>query len=176
MKSIALIGFMGSGKTVVGKILARKLGMVFFDLDIEIEALEKKTVAEIFAENGEAHFRMREREVLRSLSGGGMVLAVGGGAFTSDDNISLINSRATTVWLDCSLGVCLERCSRTPGQRPLFSDPQKMARFYEHRKKFYKRAHYRIDSSSGEPEEIADQIMEMLSLEGDGESNTAPQS
>lgn len=164
MKSIALVGFMGSGKTVVGEILAKKLEVPFLDLDQEIENLEGKSVGKIFSDSGEAYFRRREREVLRSLSGGNMVLAVGGGAYTSDDNIAMINSRATVIWLDCPLPVCLERCSKVPGQRPLFSDPQEMARIYEHRKRFYKKAHIKIDSSGHSPEELADKIIELLEL------------
>jgi shikimate kinase len=161
MKAIVLVGFMGSGKTEVGKILAERLGVPFLDLDREIERLEGKSVGQIFSEMGEAHFRKREREVLQTLTGGNMVLAIGGGAFTADDNIALINAKATTVWLNCPLAVCMERCARKPGQRPIFSEPEEMARIFEHRKRFYGKAHFTVDSGTGEPEDVAERILEL---------------
>ena len=156
---------MSSGKTAVGRILADRLGVPFVDLDQEIERLEGKPVNDIFTEQGEMHFRKREREVLLSLAGGNLVLAVGGGAYTSDDNIALINSRARTVWLECPLAVCLERAATTPGQRPLFSDPEEMARLFKHRMRFYERAHLKVDSGDGSPEEIAERIISALQLD-----------
>lgn len=165
MKSIVLVGFMGAGKTEAGKVLAERLGVPFIDLDSEIERLEGKPIGRIFAEEGEAYFRLREREVLQKLREGGMVMAVGGGAYTADDNIALINSIATAVWLDCPIEICLERCARSPAVRPLFSDPEQMARLFKHRQRFYRRAEYRIDSGDCEPEEIASRIISELGLE-----------
>ncbi|HUX06612.1 MAG TPA: shikimate kinase [Acidobacteriota bacterium] len=165
MKAIVLVGFMGAGKTEVGKALSKKLGLPLIDLDKEIERLEGKTVGRIFSEEGEDHFRRREREVLQSLKGGDMVLSVGGGAFTTDENIALINSIADSVWIDCPLEICLEHCARTPGIRPLFSDPIEMASLYKHRKRFYKRAKCRVECSTDTPAEIADKVIEALGLE-----------
>ena len=165
MKAISLIGFMGTGKSSVGKALAKKLQQPFIDLDQEIEQSEGKSIFKIFAENGERYFRMKEREVLKNLSAGDLILSVGGGAFTSDDNINIINSRSRSVWLKCPIQICIERCARKPGERPLFSDPIEMARLYDHRVKYYKRAKYQIDSERGTPEEIADSIIKMLGLE-----------
>lgn len=165
MKSIVLVGFMGSGKTEVGRALAVKLNVPFFDLDEEIEKADGRTVGRIFAEDGEAFFRRKEREVLQSLRGGYKVLAVGGGAYTSDDNIHLINSMATAVWLECPIEICLERCARSPALRPLFSDPEEFARLYKHRKRFYARAHVRIKGTIESPEQLAGRIVEQLALE-----------
>jgi shikimate kinase len=162
MKALVLVGFMGAGKTEVGRVLAERLGVRFVDLDLEIERLEGKPVGRIFADEGEAYFRSREREVLQSLSGGDMVLSVGGGAYTTDDNISLISSMATAVWLDCPIEICLERCSRTPANRPLFSNPEEMKRLYKHRQRFYRRAQYRVDASSYIPDEVAEEIIGIL--------------
>jgi len=156
---------MGAGKTEVGKVLSEKLGLPLIDLDKEIERLEGKTVGRVFSEEGEDHFRRREREVLHSLKSGDMVLSVGGGAFTTDENIAIINSFTDSVWVDCPLEICLERCARTPGVRPLFSDPMELARLYKHRKRFYKRAKYRVDCSTGTPEEVAGKVIEALGLE-----------
>ncbi len=164
MKSIALVGFMGSGKTAAGRALAEKLGVPFIDLDEEIEKMEGRSVGRIFAEDGEDYFRRWEREVLRAHLGGDQVLAVGGGAYTSDDNIALINARATAVWLKCPLEVCRKRCSASPALRPLFADPEDFARLYKHRRRFYSRAHHRIDCSESSPEEVAGRIIETLRL------------
>jgi shikimate kinase len=165
MKAVVLVGFMGAGKTVVGMALSAKLGVPMIDLDREIERIEGKTIGRIFAESGEGHFRRLEREVLQTLRGGDMVLAIGGGAFTTDDNIALINSSAESVWLDCPLPVCLARCTQTPGVRPLFSDPEEAAALYKHRRRYYKRAKHRVDSGTGTPEIVADRIIESLGLE-----------
>jgi shikimate kinase len=165
MKSISLIGFMGTGKSSVGRALAEKLNQPFLDLDDEIQRSEGKSIFRIFAENGERYFRTKEREILNNLSAGDLILSVGGGAFTSDDNINIINSRSRSVWLKCPIQVCIERCAKKPGERPMFSDPIEMARLYDHRAKYYKRAKYQVDSERGTPEEIADNIIEMLGLE-----------
>lgn len=154
---------MGAGKTVVGRALAQRLDFPFFDLDQEIERAEGKSVTQIFTDHGESYFRRREWEVLQTLHEGEMVLAVGGGAYTIDDNVNLINSRSTSIWLQCPIEVCLERCAATMNTRPLFSDPEEWTRLYQHRKKYYKRAKYHVDSGSGTPEEIADRIIGIIS-------------
>lgn len=163
MTSISLIGFMGAGKTVVGKALAQKLELPFYDLDHEIERVEGKSVSKIFTDHGEGYFRRREWEVLQTLHEGEMVLAVGGGAYTIDDNINLINARSTSIWLQCPIELCLERCAATAHTRPLFSDPIEWTRLYKHRLKYYKRAKHCVDSGTGTPEEIADKIIEIIS-------------
>ena len=165
MKPIVLVGFMGCGKSDTGAVLAEKLALPLVDLDEEIERLEGKSVGRIFSEEGEKHFRMREREVLHRLEEGEMVMAVGGGAYTSDDNIALINSIATAVWLDCPIEICLERCARKPGVRPLFSDAEEMVRLFEHRKRYYKRAALRVDCRNKTPEQIADEIIAAFGLD-----------
>ena len=165
MKPIVLVGFMGCGKSETGAVLAERLGLPLLDLDKEIERIEGKSVGRIFSEEGEMHFRQREREVLHRLKEGEMVMAIGGGAYTSDDNIALINSVATAVWLDCPIEICLERCARKPGIRPLFSDAEEMVRLFEHRKRYYKRAAQRIDCRDKTPEQIADEIIAALGHE-----------
>jgi shikimate kinase len=162
MTSISLVGFMGAGKTAVGRVLAERLSLPFIDLDEEIERREGKSVYAIFAEEGEHYFRRREWEVLQSLRDEGMILSVGGGAYTIDDNIDLINSRSTSVWLECPLETCIERCAETAGQRPLFGDKQQLAQLYKHRLKYYKRANLHIDSGTRTPEEIATEIIDRI--------------
>ena len=97
---IVLVGFMGAGKTTVGRELAARLDVPFFDLDDLVEAAEKMSIKEIFAQHGEPYFRKRERDILRStrhLEHG--VIATGGGTFTFDDNIQFIQSEGLSVYL-----------------------------------------------------------------------------
>lgn len=164
MKSISLIGFMGAGKTVVGKALAASLNLPYLDLDEEIERIEGKSVYRIFADEGESYFRRREWEVLQSLEEGDLILSVGGGAYTIDDNINLINERSHSVWLTCDINICIERCAATAAQRPLFNDPVEFAKLYKHRQQYYKRAHFHVDSNSDSPQQIAEKIIETIGL------------
>lgn len=162
MKSISLVGFMGCGKTTVGKVLAGKLNIQFFDLDEQIEAREGISIGKIFAQKGEAYFRVLEWQALKSLGEGDKILSVGGGAYTIDDNIELINANSTSFWLDCPIEVCLERCVRATNERPLFNDPEQFANLFKHRKRFYSRAHHTLGCCDDTPDEIAGQIIQLL--------------
>src|SRR5690242_3761047 len=107
---IFLVGFMGAGKTTVGRALARELQYEFFDLDELIAERAGKSVQTIFAELGEPEFRRLEREAIKGCCGMvRTVIALGGGAFVSDLNRTLLREIGRTVWLDCPLEVCLER-------------------------------------------------------------------
>lgn len=165
MKSITLVGFMGAGKTASGKEVARMLDIPFIDLDEEIERREGLSVPEIFARHGERYFRNKEWEVLDRLGKGDRVLSIGGGAFTIDDTINLINTRSHSVWLDCPLAVCLERIAAEKDSRPLFNDPEQMAHLYKHRLAYYRRAKYKVNSGEGTPTEIAERIIKTIGLE-----------
>ena len=97
---IYLVGFMGAGKTTVGRELAARLDVPFFDLDDLVEAAEKMSIKEIFAQHGEPYFRKRERDILRSTKHlERAVIATGGGTFTFDDNIQFIQSEGCSVYL-----------------------------------------------------------------------------
>jgi shikimate kinase/3-dehydroquinate synthase len=129
-RSIVLVGLMGAGKTAIGKRLAAKLGLPFFDADHEIEQAAGITVSEIFARHGEAHFRAGEKRVIRRLlAQGPIVLAPGGGAFMDPDTRALIRARATSVWLRCPLSVLLGRV-RGRTHRPLLNagNPEEILR------------------------------------------------
>src|SRR6266513_6332001 len=97
---IYLIGFMGAGKTTVGRELGRRIGAPFFDLDDLVESAEKISIKDIFAQHGEPYFRKRERDILRSTRHlDRAVIATGGGTFTFDDNIQTIQSEGISVYL-----------------------------------------------------------------------------
>src|SRR5260370_1273966 len=107
---IFLVGFMGAGKTTVGRALAEHLEFDFFDLDELIEACAGKSVQAIFAELGEAEFRGLEHEAIRACKDRSRaVIALGGGAYVSEQNRALLRTIGRAVWLDCPLEICLRR-------------------------------------------------------------------
>lgn len=145
---IFIIGFMGSGKTTVGRLLAEELGWRFADLDEDIEHAEHRTVSEIFAASGEEEFRRIEHQAIvnriRSIRRGTpTVLALGGGAFTRPENIELLQENGITVWIDVDFEVARRRvqmCDR----RPLARDPQRFEQLYYERREFYSQAQYHV--------------------------------
>jgi shikimate kinase len=157
-----LVGFMGSGKTTIGRHLAHRMGWSFFDLDHEIEAAEKSTIADLFDARGEPEFRRIESEMLRQhvLSierGRPAVLALGGGAFVDPANRELILQNGIAIWLDCPF----ERVQRRVGgtsDRPLARDPQRFAALYESRRAIYALADVRLAIESDDPEPALDAI------------------
>jgi len=123
---IVLVGLMGAGKTSVGRRLAEKLGIPFVDADHEIEAAAGKSIADIFADHGEAYFREGERRVIKRLIGNGaQVLATGGGAFINDETRARIREHGISVWLRASLPLLMKRVMKRQ-DRPLLKteDPQ----------------------------------------------------
>lgn len=152
---IYLVGFMGSGKTTVGRILADRLGWDFIDLDGEIEAEQKIPIAEIFEQRGESHFRQLETEAIRKRvhkvrAGCPTVMALGGGAFLRDENHDLLEDHGVTVWLDCPLERARQRVEGAT-HRPLARDPKILTALYEARRPGYGRASYRVEIHSDDP-------------------------
>lgn len=125
-RPIVLVGLMGAGKTSIGRRLADKLGLYFVDADHEIEAAAGKTIADIFAEHGEAYFREGERRVIaRLMENGAQVLATGGGAFIADETRNRIKADGVSVWLKADLTLLLHRVAKR-NDRPLLrnEDPE----------------------------------------------------
>ena len=120
--AIVLVGLMGAGKTSIGRRLADKMGLTFVDADTEIEKAAGKSIPDIFAEHGEAHFRDGERRVIaRLLDNGKQVLATGGGAFMNEETRKAIKAQAVSVWLKADLDVLLKRVAKRGG-RPLLEN------------------------------------------------------
>jgi shikimate kinase len=163
---VCLIGFMGAGKTTVGKALAKRLGWNFRDLDELIEAREHKTVAEIFASEGENGFRKIESAVLHELlagSSGDCVVALGGGAFVDPRNrIALQQAGAFTVWLDAPLDELKRRCKAEGVKRPLALDEAKLDKLFEARREAYSLARFQEVTTGKTVEEIAKQIVNLV--------------
>lgn len=120
MAVIILVGFMGSGKTTLGKKLAKQLGYQFMDADDTIEKLHGATIQEIFAQSGEAHFRKLEREFIAGLGEtDNVVLATGGGMPCYGDNMELLNKVGTTFYLKRPVGELAQRLVNAKRVRPL---------------------------------------------------------
>ncbi len=154
-RAIVLVGLMGAGKSKIGRRLAVRLGLPFFDSDPEIEAAAGETIEEIFANRGERAFRDGERRVIaRLLAQPVHVLATGGGAFMDPATQALIARRGVSLWLRADLDVLVERVSRR-NNRPLLQqgDPRAiLAGLIERRYPVYAEADVVVDSGDGSPE------------------------
>ena len=155
---LALVGFMGCGKTTIGRRLARSLAVPFVDLDTMIEEESSLPVREWFARRGEPAFRAAERAALERacdrLATTGGVIALGGGAFAEPDTRAVLAGRARTVWLDVPLWTIEARIEQD-GTRPLFRDADAAARLYAERRPAYARSDIRIDADAPIDEVVA---------------------
>src|SRR5437764_11588801 len=161
---IYLVGFMGAGKTTVGRELAPRIGAPFFDLDELIESAEKVSIKEIFAQHGEPYFRKRERDVLRSTRHlESAVVATGGGTFTFDENIQFIQSEGLSVYLSAPYSLLRSRIGDKAAERPLFRDDVAAHELYNTRLRFYKMSDIILDIREDEtPMEIVERIVHEL--------------
>lgn len=159
---IYLVGFMGSGKTTVGRELAARIDAPFFDLDELIESAEKMSIREMFAQKGEPYFRKRERDLLRSTRHlDQAVVATGGGTFTFDENIQFIQSEGLSVYLSAPYALLRARIG-TKEDRPLFRDDLSTHELYANRIRYYRMSDLTIDIRE---EETPVEIVERLLLE-----------
>jgi len=160
---IYLVGFMGSGKTTVGKILSKKLKYPFVDLDNEIEFREGLTIPQIFNLKGEPYFRKLEREVLEDVTENlpKFVMATGGGLGANPAAMEYMKKHGIVIWLDVDFETFLKRTQRDPN-RPLLRKPvEELKELFEKRKEVYSRAHIRIRSQRS-PEDTAKKVIETL--------------
>ena len=165
--NIALIGFMGTGKTAVGKALAEKLGRSFVELDLLIEQRVGKSIPDIFQQDGETAFRELEIEVAEEVSRDkNLVIACGGGIILNKINIERLRKSARMVYLTASPRVILKRVASEKGQRPLLEvDNPALAigEMLSFRKSFYqKAADIKIDTSKLDINTVAEQIIGKL--------------
>ena len=153
---------MAAGKTTLAQALARRLDWRAEDVDALIEARERRTVAEIFARDGEPYFRSIERQVIWGLlPQRHMVVATGGGTFIDPESRAAINADGVSVWIDVPLEVLLNRIP-ADGRRPLATDRIQMALLYEGRRLAYQQAGIRLDASKARAEELVEQLVERL--------------
>jgi shikimate kinase len=158
---IVLVGFMGAGKSTVGRLVARRLAWAFEDMDNRIETRSGRTIAAIFEDDGEETFRALEREearLLRELPR--RVVAAGGGAFARAETRDLLQERAVTVWLRCDLETALARLPAN-GVRPLAANHDIMRALLAEREPAYRMADVVVDAS-GAPEHVAERVVALV--------------
>ena len=165
-RSIVFVGMMGAGKSAVGRAVAALLGVDFADSDEELVRVAGRTIPQIFADEGEQHFRGLETRVIASLlQGGPIVLAVGGGAFMSDINRQNITSGGVSIWLDADVETLWQRVERKGG-RPLLEvdDPySELQRLCRVRYPTYEQADISVRSSDDRTvEEMAADVVDLL--------------
>jgi shikimate kinase len=162
--AIFLVGFMASGKSTVGPVLAARLGRRFVDLDRVIEAKVGCAIVEFIEREGEERFRELETETLReAASQGGAIIAPGGGAITPEENRELMSRLGITVWLDAPFELCWRRIQDDGSTRPLAPDEATAKTRYEGRLALYRQASIHIPiNQSHSPEDISETIVGKL--------------
>jgi shikimate kinase len=159
---VYLVGFMAAGKSSLARELGRRLGWQVEDVDERVEHRERRPIADIFAQEGEAYFRAAEREVVQALlAPRHVVVATGGGTFVDPDLRALMKADGAVFWIDAPLGQIIERLPRD-GSRPLAANRAQLEGLYDARRLAYAQAHVRLDASRASVGDLADQVLEWL--------------
>jgi len=165
MQNIYLVGFMGTGKTAVGKILAKELSKEFVEMDALIEEKEGSEIVDIFANKGEAYFRSLEKALLGELSRReDLVISCGGGLVCDQENLKLLKETGVVFALRASVSTIYQR-TKEHTHRPILNvdDPRgKIEQLLAKRAPYYAQAQHSIDTDNLSPEEIADKIITIL--------------
>lgn len=169
---ISLIGYMGSGKSHISKILSDKINFKLIDLDKEISWRNKLTISEIFEKKGEIYFRKLERETLEEIlaTQENIVLSLGGGTPVYYNNMEIINHNSKSIFLRASISTLIERLSKQKEKRPLIAKitdedlPEFIAKHLFERNIFYSKAQFSISTDNKTPEDIVKEITEKLYL------------
>ena len=165
--NVILTGFMGTGKTSLGKLLAIKLGRPFIDIDKKIEEEARLSIPKIFERYGEEHFRELERNAVKELSERrGLVIATGGGTIKDEENLRLLKSSGVMICLTTEPEEIFNRTARR-GERPVLDGGgnerlETIKKLLAERKKFYDRADYQVDTTEWSPIQIIDDICRYL--------------
>ena len=166
LKTIVLIGMMGSGKTSVGKELAKKLNVTFIDIDQEIEKKYQKNISTIFRTKGESFFRKIEENVsCKLINGKPCVISIGGGGFLNKKIRNKIRINAISIWINTSLDIIYQRLNKSKNKRPILNYKnlkKSIKEIYDKRKPIYKKANYRIQVKSDNKKIIAENIIKKL--------------
>jgi shikimate kinase len=159
--NVILVGFMGAGKSSVGRLLARRLDRCFVETDDMITAREGRSIPEIFADRGEAYFRGLEDETVRLLAlKSGDVIATGGGLFCREGRPEALKTLGTVVWLAGEFDVLYERARRA-GERPMLSGKSRdeVEVLYRAREPYYRQADLTVDTTGIGPDQVAGRVL-----------------
>jgi shikimate kinase len=177
VRAVFLVGFMASGKSSLGRELARRLDWDFVDLDARVESREQQSIPEIFRDRGEVGFRLAETSALRELTDAlerntldrNIVVALGGGTFAQPPNLELLQPWPS-VFLDAPLDELWRRSIEDVIIRPLRNDPAEFARLHEHRLPFYRQATVTVVTSGKDPASLCAEIERTLLSWGTSEA------
>ncbi len=169
---ISLVGYMGSGKTHISKILSEKINFKLIDLDKEISRRNKLTIPEIFEKKGEIYFRKLERETLEEIlaTEENLILSLGGGTPVYYNNMEIINTGSKSIFLKASVMTLADRLSKQKEKRPLIAKiseedlPEFIAKHLFERNQFYAKSQFNINTDNRTPEDIVTEIIEKLYL------------
>jgi shikimate kinase len=168
VRAVFLVGFMGAGKTSVGRALSLQLGWPFEDLDDRIRFREGRSIDTIFRDSGEAEFRRIERatllDMIATLDAPPRVIGLGGGAFVQEIDVALGQHGFFTVFLDASVEELWRRCEQDAQSRPLQRDKQQFRALCEKRRPQYMKASLHVNTSGKTVEELARELREKLGL------------
>ena len=162
--NVVLVGFMGAGKSVCGRLLARRLGRCFVETDDMIVAREGRSIPEIFRDEGEERFRQLETETLDALTlKSGDVIATGGGLPCREGRMERLRELGTVVWLDGDIHELLERARRV-GNRPMLDgrSSDEIEELYRARRPYYGRAHLTIDTTGRSVDQVVSLVLAAL--------------
>ena len=159
---VFLVGFMGAGKSTVGRALARLMSWDFVDLDERVVEVEHRSIAAILDASGEPYFRALEAQLLDELRGRSrLVVACGGGTYAHEPSRSRIDSMGVAVWLQVPIALALSRCDGGT-TRPLLRDPSQAETLYRARLPAYRKAPLRLEAEGISPQEAAERIAALL--------------
>jgi shikimate kinase len=162
--NVVLVGFMGAGKSMCGRVLARRSGRCFVETDDVIVAREGRSIPEIFRRDGEERFRQLEGEVLEDLRAKrDHVIATGGGLPCREGRMEILKSLGTVVWLDGDFGELHKRASRA-GDRPMLQGRSlaDVEGLYRQRTAFYRQAHVTIDTTGLGIDEVVNRVLRAI--------------
>ena len=167
---ISLIGYMGSGKSHIAKLLSDRLGIKLIDIDKEISKKNKMTIAEMFQKKGEIFFRRQERALLEEIvaTEDSCILSLGGGTPAYYNNIELINQNSESIFLRTSVKNLTERLLKQKHKRPLIANisdqdlPEFIAKHLFERNIFYNKAKYTVNTDDKTPEMVVEELCDLL--------------
>ena len=165
-KNLILIGMMASGKSTIGRLLAKKLNLKFFDTDFIIEKKTKMKIVEIFQKKGEPYFRNLEKKItLNLLNKNNCVISLGGGAFINEAVRKVSQKDNATIWLNWNLKTLIDRIKKN-NKRPVASNlsNNELKDLLINRSKIYSKANYKIDCENMQKTEIVNKIIQLLKL------------